>query len=133
MAPKAISIPAALIDEFGAVSEILDRLQADLAPTEKRYKQLREQIGLLIVAASPGRTFFEAGQRYTLDISEQKKERFVDIAAARKKLGAAAFLEVCSVTQSALNDVLPKPEVEKLLITTQTGSRSYEAALIAAR
>jgi len=130
---EEIQIPATLIDEFGAVFAMRDGLKADLAPVEKLYVKLRDQIGALIAGAPADTTFLEAGDTYTLDISERKNERTVDIAAARKKLGAAGFLAVCSVTQSALNDVLPKPEVEKLLVTSQTGQRSYVPALIAAR
>ena len=73
----------------------------------------------------------EIGERFTLDISAQGMANNVDVAAARKKLGAAVFLEVCSVSQAALNEVLPKPEIQKLLVATQTGPRKFVPAPIA--
>lgn len=122
-----IAIPAALIDEFGAVAVLRDRMKADLAPVEAAYQKLRKQFEGYIAWAAPGDTFCEIGEAYTLDISARGLQRTVDIAAARKKLGAAAFLEICTVTQSALNTVLPKPQVEALLVSEQTGARSYVA------
>ena len=125
-----VKIPVSLIDDFGTVSAA----RAEFAPTEKLYQKLLKELQVIVAdsGAAADEVFMEIGERFTLDISACGNANTVDKAAARRKLGAAAFLDVCSVSQTALNQVLPKPEVEKLLITSQTGPRKFVPAPIAA-
>jgi hypothetical protein len=117
---KDVEIPIALIDAFGEAKKLHD----EFAPTEAQYQKLyRELKGVSDTMDATDGGFFD-GETFTLEISERGMSKDVDVAAARKKLGANVFLTVVSITQSALNAILPKPAVEALLIETQTGSRT---------
>ncbi len=122
--PTNVEIPAALIDEFGDVVLLRDAF----APTERRYAQLREKLKDLLAEAGADEEFTPKGERFTLRISARSIERKVDLKAARRMLGATVFLQVCSVTIAALGNFLAKPQVEALLISERTGSRSYVPA-----
>jgi hypothetical protein len=122
-----VKIPVSLINDFGTLSAA----RAEFAPTEKLYQKALKELQEHYAASPADEVFMEIGTSFTLDISACGNANTVDKAAARKKLGAAVFFEFCSISQSALNQVLPKPEVLKLLITTQTGPRKFVPAPIA--
>jgi hypothetical protein len=116
-----VRIPSSLIDNFGEVS----KLREAFAPTEKLYQKLRGEISVLLVDFPDNEAFIGTGVQFTLDASARKMERTVDLVAARKKLGAAGFMEIASVSISALSNLLPKPQVDALTVAEQTGSRTY--------
>lgn len=124
MSEEKVLIPASLIDEFGEVS----KLRNDFAPTERLYQRLRSELGELFADADPEQEFGASGEKYSLYVSDRKTERKVDVKAARKRLGAAAFLDVCSVSLKALEAFLLKPEIDALAVSERTGSRRYETA-----
>jgi hypothetical protein len=116
-----VSIPAALIDEFGDIVRLRDAFSS----TERRYVKLRDQLKGLVAEAGAEEEFTVRGDRFTLNISARSIERKVDLKAARRHLGAGLFMQCVSVTMSALSNFLSKPEVEALTISERTGSRSY--------
>lgn len=127
MEAKLVQVPPQTIDDFGDVVKLRDAF----APTEKLYQRLRLQLAAQCAGAPPDAEFLVRGERYTLRISACSFDSRVDVPKARKRLGAAAFLECCSVTLRALAGYLTAPEVEALTIRTQTGSRSYNAIPLA--
>lgn len=127
MEAKLVVVPPQTVDDYGDLCK--DR--AAFALTEGRYQKLHKQLAELAAKGDPETEYIAEGERYTLQISMCKMESTVDIPRARKKLGAAAFLEVCTVTLKALRRFLTEPEVEALTISTRTGSRSYVAVPMA--
>jgi hypothetical protein len=125
---KPGTIPAQTVDDFGDLQLLVDRF----APTQARYNKLRDELKALIADKDPAADFIVRGNRYTVEISARATERSVDVAKAKKALGVERFLEACSVTITALGRFLAKPEVEKLLISSQTGSRKFNAVPLAA-
>lgn len=114
-------VPADLIDEYGAVTQLRD----DFAPTERLYQQLKARIAALVVDADPEAEFTVKGERYTVAISMCSMESAPDVPRIRKRVGAATFLAIVTVTKKALEAFLLKPEIEALFPKTRTGSRSY--------
>ena len=114
-------VPGNLVDEFGDLVAQRDAF----APTEREYQKLYGQLKALVADADPEAAFVCRGERFTLTISARSFESKPDIPAVRKKLGAATFLLVASVTKKALEGWLLKPVIEELCVTTQTGSRSF--------
>jgi hypothetical protein len=127
MEAKLVVVPPKTVDDFGDVVKLRDAF----APTERLYQKLRNELSGLAAAGDPEAEFVVTGERYTLRISSCSIERKVDIQKARKKLGAAAFLECCSVTLKALGNFLAAPDVDALAVSTRTGSRSYVPVPIA--
>lgn len=126
--PKpTLIVPASLCDDYGDLSILKDQF----APTQARYNKCREQLAKLVADCDPEAEFRVEGERYRVLISARGFERRVDIAAARKTLGAATFLEVATVTLRALEAYMLKPEIDKITLTEQTGPRSYSPIAIA--
>ena len=119
-------VPADLIDEYGAVTQLRD----DFAPTEQLYQKLKGRIAALVANADPESEFLVRGERYIVRISACSMQSTLDIPAVRKTLGAAIFLEVASVTKKALEGFLLKPQIEALCAFARTGSRSYAPTAI---
>ncbi len=113
---------AAIIDEFGDIA----KLRADFAPTEKRHKQLSDEIKTWYEDSPADQDFVEKGTRYQLDISPCSNVTLIDVKAAKKKLGLAKFLKCVSITLKALAVFLTEPEIAELTSTEQTGYRSYK-------
>jgi hypothetical protein len=116
-------IPAELIDEFGELSKLRD----SFAATERRYQKTRAAIAAIVKDAPGDAAFGQSGERFKLDVSACRMEHPVDVKKARKKLGWATFLQVCTVTKSALEAFLVKPEIEALCLSSQTGPRTFTA------
>jgi hypothetical protein len=114
-------IPASLCDEFGDLTQLRDQF----APTQSRYNKCREQIAALVKDEDPEAEFRVEGERYRVMIGSRALERRVDIAAARKALGAQKFIEVATVTLKSLEAYLLRPQIEALCLTERTGSRTY--------
>jgi hypothetical protein len=128
-APVAeLIVPDNLVDAYGDLVKARDAFAA----TEKAYKATHEKLKALVASQPPGAEFVVRGERYTLRISAATFDRKPDVSKVRKLLGAAGFLEVVSVTMKALEGFLLKPQIEAILIVTQTGPRSYDAVPIAA-
>jgi hypothetical protein len=124
---KLLSIAKSPEDRASIVNEYfeVDKLHDEFAPTEKRRKQLRDEI----VSWCPDATkeYSEKTDRCHLVISACAPERKVDNAAAFKILGKPSFLKACAVSMKALAVYLTTPVIEALLITTITGSRTLNA------
>ena len=119
--PVDVEIPVDLIDAFGEAK----RLHDEFAPVENLYQKLYRQVkGYTDAMDAADGGFFE-GNLFSLEVSERAMAREVDIAAARKTLGATQFMQVATVTQTALNTILPKPAVEALLVESQSGPRKF--------
>lgn len=118
---KAVPNRAAIIDEFGDVCA----LRAGFAPTEKRHKQLADEIKSWYEDAAAAREFTEKGDRYQLAISMRSLAKTINIRAAYKKLGINKFLAACTITLKALGELLSEPEVDALWEEDRTGHRSY--------
>ena len=116
-----VVIPAALCDEFGD----LTRLKDEFAPTQSRYNKCRERIAALVAEADPEMEYKVEGERYRVMIGARGLERKVDIALARKLLGAAKFMEVATVTLRSLEAVMLKPDIDKIVLVERTGPRTY--------
>src|SRR5215472_488582 len=116
-----VVIPAKLSDEFGDLS----RLKDEFAPTLSRYNKCRERIAALVAEADPEMEYKVEGERYRVMIGARGLERKVDIALARKLLGAAKFMEVATVTLKSLEAVMLKPEIDKIVLVERTGPRTY--------
>jgi hypothetical protein len=113
---------APLVDEYCDVLAARETY----APNETKYRRLHEKIKELTHDADPKDEFLIRGDRYTLRVSARGFERKPDIPKVRKKMGAAAFLEIATVTLKSLGDFFTKPQVDEMVITTQTGTRMYE-------
>lgn len=116
-------VPPSLVDAFGD----LQKLRAEFAPTEALYQKHYAELKAALVDADPDEAFVAIGTRWTLDISGRAMERKVDIKATRKRLGAALFLKVCTVSLKALESYLLKGEIEALTTSARTGSRTFKA------
>jgi hypothetical protein len=125
---KLIKIAASTVDDFGDVV----KLREAFAPHERLYNKLRDQIKELCRNQDPTASYIMRGDRYTLKISPCTFEAQVDVAAARKKLGAERFLSACSITLRALANLLPKPEVDALTTTVRTSTRTFTPVPVAA-
>lgn len=121
MPVPTLIVPASLCDEFGDLSLLRDQF----APTQTRYNKCRDAIAALVKDRDPEDEFKVEGERYRVMISARGFERRVDIAAARKALGAQKFIEAATITLKALEDYLLKPDIDKLVITERTGHRTY--------
>jgi hypothetical protein len=119
--PTRPSVPAGLVDAFGEAA----KAREDFAPTEALYQKLHKELKACYADAAPNAGFVETGEHWILDVSARKMERVVDVKKARKRLGAATFLKVCTVTLKALESYLLKPEIDALAVASQTGSRSF--------
>lgn len=126
-AARPLQIPAATVDDYCD----LDAKHAAFAPTERLYQKCREQLKLLVADSDPEAEFIVKGERWTLRISACGLESKPDVKAARKLLGAATFLECVTLTFKSLENWLLKPQIAKITVTTQTGSRSYSPTPIA--
>lgn len=133
MAPKPsetptpeLIVPGNLIDDYGD----LCAKRAEFAPTERAHYKAREALKGLVAGEDPNASFIVRGERYTLTISPCGFESKPDPALVKKKLGAATFLLVVTVAKKALEGWLLKPVIEELCVTTQTGSRSFDAVAI---
>jgi hypothetical protein len=122
-----IKVPPQTIDDFCDVA----KLREQFAPTERRYNKLRDQLKELCKGKDPDASYIMRGERYTLQISPCTWESQVDVPAARKRLGAERFLEVCTVTMRALANLLPKPDVEALTRQVQTTTRTFTPVAVA--
>jgi hypothetical protein len=115
-------IPIALVDEYGDLTKLRD----DFAPTERAHRKALEQLKALVRDAEPDAAFTAKGERYTLVISARGMEAKPNVAKARKLLGVTAFMEVVTVTKTALERWLLKPQIEEICDVTQTGARSFD-------
>lgn len=127
MKAKLLLVPPATIDTFGDLLKLRD----EFAPTERLYQKCFAELKALAATGDPAAEYIVKGERYTLRISPCSMERKPDVFKARKMLGAAAFMEVVSITLKALGQFLAQPEIDALAVTTQTGSRSYAPTAIA--
>ena len=119
-----MNVSKELIDEYGDVA----KLREEFAATEKRYGKLREQLNAAAGELEPDQEFALVGGRWQIAVSAKKLERTVNKKAARKRLGAAAFFNACSITLTALGNLLSKPDVDALADSDRTGARSYTAS-----
>jgi hypothetical protein len=110
---------ASIVNEYYAV----DKLHDEFAPTEKRRKQLRDEIVSWCPDAE--KEYSEKTDRVQLVISACGLERTVDNAAAFKVAGKKDFLTACKVSMKALAIFLTTPVIEALLISTLTGPRTF--------
>jgi hypothetical protein len=116
--------PRALVDEFADLSA----RREDFAPIERRYQKCRAELAAMVADADPEAMFTAAGERWEVLISACAFEKKPDMPAVKKKLGAQAFLECVTCSIKALGAWLTAPEVEDLLVTTQTGPRKFVPA-----
>lgn len=123
MKAKLIKIPERTIDDYGD----LVKLREAFAPTERQYQRMKKELVDKCDSADPSAEFVVRGERYTLRISACGMERQFDKAMAKRRLGAAKFLECCSISLKALSVFLSGPEIEAFTTTTQSGSRTYTA------
>lgn len=112
---------AAIIDEFGDV----EKQRREFAPTERRHKQLLDEIKSWYESLPGDKDAVEKGTRYQLAISMRANATTVDVKAAHKKLGLTKFLKACTLTLKALGEYLSQPEIDALTATDRTGSRSF--------
>lgn len=122
-------IPAPLVDEFGDICKLRD----EFAPTEARYRKLHDLLKGLVIDADPDAEFIVKGDRFTLRISARGFESAPDVARVRKKLTAAIFLSVVTLTKKAIEALFTKPEIDALCVTSQTGHRKFEPVPLAAK
>jgi hypothetical protein len=111
---------AAIIDEFGDIA--LKRLA--FAPTEKRFKQLSDEMKSWYQDAPADKTFTEKGQRYQLDVSMCSNVTAINIRAVYKIVGIAKFLKACTLSLKAVGELLSVPEVAAVSSVERTGWRS---------
>lgn len=121
---ELVEIPKSLIDNFGEAQAAHDAFK----PTEALYQKLSGELKALVASSPATETFVRSGDRYSLDITAQSFESVVNMAKARKKLGAVNFLAAVSVTLKALARFLTQPEVDALVTKEQIGHRKYVAA-----
>ena len=116
-----IEISAAEYDEFGALH--FERIA--FAPKEKKYQAILDRMKLRHKDMPPLEELTEKGLRYRISISACSKVTTIDVLGAWKKLGAAKFRKVCTVTAKALGKFLTTPEIELLSSSARTGYRTY--------
>jgi hypothetical protein len=117
---------SALINEFGDASV---RRKA-FAPTEARYQALLAEIKGWHDADAAELASSEKTDRYQIDISARSSESTINLKAAHKAMGLAAFLRACGMTLKALRAALAPAEAEKLVSVALTGSRSVTATAL---
>jgi hypothetical protein len=110
---------AAVIDEFGDACAKVKAFE----PTRKRHEQLRDEIASWYADKAADQDFAARGARYDLWVSMRSNQRKVNIAAAFRALGVRKFLKVCTVTLTALKEILSEPDAEALTTESRTGYR----------
>lgn len=115
------SIPAKDVDRFCDL--YFERIA--FAPKEKEYQAFLDVMKLRHKDMPPLEGLTEAGLRYNLSVSMCAKVTTIDVRGAWKKLGAAKFRKVCTVTLKALAEFLTTPEIELLSSSARTGYRTY--------
>jgi hypothetical protein len=121
MPVPAAEISPADIDEFCDLH--FERVA--FAPKEKRYQTLLDRMKLRHKDMPPLEDLTETGLRYRISVSACSKVTTIDVLGAWKKLGAAKFRKVCTVTVRALGKFLTTPEIELLSSSARTGYRTY--------
>lgn len=121
MPTPPVEISPADIDEFCD----LHFLRTEFAPTEKRYQAALDRMKLRHKDMPPLEELSEKGLRYRISVSACSKVTTIDVLGAWKKLGAARFRKVCTVTAKALGKFLTTPEIELLSSSARTGYRTY--------
>ena len=121
MPTAPVEISPAELDEFGDLH--IERIA--FAPKEKRYQTLLDRMKLRHKDMPPLEDLTETGLRYRISVSACSKVTTIDVLGAWKKLGAAKFRKVCTVTVKALGKFLTTPEIELLSSSARTGYRTY--------
>jgi hypothetical protein len=119
--------PANLIDTFGDLA----KLREDFAPTERRYKKALDELKALVADADAEAAFVVRGERYTLQISARGIESKPNVERVRKLLKLDAFMQVVTITKTALSNWLLKPQIEAVCDVTQTGPRTFNTVPLA--
>lgn len=113
---------AALIDELGD----LKAKKAAFAPTEKRLKQVSDEVASWYDDRAPAETYVEKGYRYQLTVSARLNVTSVNIRAVYRILGVRKFLDICTVTLTAIREVLTDAEVLAVTSLDRTGYRRLD-------
>jgi hypothetical protein len=120
---------ADLIDELGT----LRQRQAAFAATgvDKRAAQLQTEISSWHDGDPPDAELVERGTYFQIIFSPRRSVSTLNVRGAYKALGLKRFLEACTVTMKALAAFLTPDQVDALVTTERTGSRSLTTTPIA--
>ncbi len=117
---------AELADEYGELKRRIEMVKPDevrLAAIVKRLKPMFE-------ANPPEEATTLDGQIYQLQVSPCENETVItDIAAVRRAMSAAEFLEIATVTLKALKTAVSESKFLSLVTTARTGNRTIKAVL----
>jgi hypothetical protein len=121
-------IPPNLVDTYGDLAKAREQF----APTEREYQKALSGLKSLVAEADPDSEFVVRGERYTLRISKCGWEATPNVKRAMKLLGMKAFMKCVTVTKTALEKWLRKPQIEEVCDVTQTGRRTFDAIPVGA-
>jgi hypothetical protein len=117
-----------LIDELGCIQMRLQAAKVD----EARQKVIKAEILSWFPGLANDQGHIEPGEGFQAVISAKELERAIDKEAAAELLGTAKYIEISSLTLTALQANVAAHEADKLITTTRTGSRTVKAVQRAA-
>lgn len=117
-APTPKSDPlAAAVDELGSIEKELAPLAGRIARAEQLRKAIRQQ--------TPDATSEIAGERFVAVLGPRGNQTVIRFPALVKKIGAAAYAKVATVTLKALEEHWPE-HAAAVTSQEQTGTRSLK-------
>lgn len=115
---------AAIIDEYGELQRRVDEFR----PVAERCAMLARTIASWYADEPPEESFVEEGRRYSVQISPRTVKRtIVNMAKLYALVGKAKFLEMATVTLSAVDKHVAAPLHSKFIRAEMTGERRVKA------
>lgn len=109
----------ALVDELGELQTRLEPHRADL----RREEALRREIRGWMAVDDPEHAASFEGRLYIAQVGPRKIERAPVIAKVFEALGVKKFLQLCSITLKAVEDHVPLPKRDGLIVQRRSGYR----------
>jgi hypothetical protein len=113
-----------LIDEAGRIGE-------EIGDKAKRLKDLEKQFRLWTEAdgVDAGAAVLYVGAIFAVTVAKKEEQRrILSLRAIYKKVGITKFLDKCSLTLKALEDLVGKDHAEQYVARERTGSRDVTIA-----
>lgn len=114
-----------IVAELGPLEEWHQKHCRAIKRREELRKKLQEAINR---ATEPGQPVSLVVGKYTVTAGPRAWERTLDLGKVYKAIGAPTFRRIATITQAALETVLPKPKQIELGLYTErrVGPRSLE-------
>lgn len=116
---------AEIVDQFVAIREMVKRWKPNVNPHLARFAELEETILGWYEDRPASDKIIAEGELFKLPISAGRMKSSVrNVAAFFKLIGQRKYLSFCLPSLGTINELIPKDQRKRFILTEQTGNRT---------